>query len=85
MVIGDQCFCKWNKFESNFKKVEDYNKKIGNDKKIMKYFDQFQECIGLDLNINLVILLESGYVSVDDFSDGDELGELVSIDGKFKK
>ena len=46
LVTGDQCLCKWNKLESNFKKVEDHNKNAGNNKKTMKYFDQLQERIG---------------------------------------
>jgi len=81
MVTGDQCLRKWNKLESNFKKVEDHNKKTGNDKKTMKYFDQLQACIGSDPNINLVISLESGHVSGNDSSDDDESGELSSTDG----
>ena len=85
MVTGDQCLRKWNKLESNFKKVEDHNKKTGNDKKTMKYFDQLQECIGSDPNINPVISLESGHVSADDSSDGDESGESASTDGKPRK
>ena len=85
MVTGDQCLRKWNKLESNFKKVEDHNKKTGNDKKTMKYFDQLQACIGSDPNINPVISLESGHVSGNDSSDDDESGELSSTDGKPKK
>ena len=85
MVTGDQCFGKWNKLESNFKKVEDHNKKTGDDKKTMIYFDQLQECIGSDPNINPAISLESGHVSADGSSDGDESGESASTDRKPKK
>ena len=78
MVTGDQCLRKWNKLESTFKKVEDHNKKTGNNKKTMKYYDEIQACIGSDPNIKPVISLESGHVS-------GESGELSSADGKPKK
>lgn len=84
MVTGDQCLRKWSKLESTFKKVEDHNKKTGNNKKTMKYYDEIQACIGSDPNIKPVISLESGHVSADD-SSGDESGELSSADGKPKK
>ena len=85
MVTGDQCLRKWNKLESNLNKVEDHNKKTGKNKKTIKYFDQLQQCIGSDPNINPVISLESGHASIDDSSDGDESGESASTDGKPKK
>ena len=81
MVPGDHCLRKWNELESSFKKVEDHNKKTGNDKKTMKYFDQLQACIGSDPNINPVISLESGHVSGNDSSDDDSSGDLSSTDG----
>ena len=40
MVTGDQCQRKWNKLESKFKEIEDHNKKTGNDKKTMKFYDE---------------------------------------------
>ena len=65
-VTGDQCLHKWSKLESTFKKVEDHNNKIGNNKKkTMKYYE-IQACIGSDPNIKSVISLESGHVSADD-------------------
>ena len=84
MVIGDQCLRKWNKLESNFKKVEDHNNMTRNNKKSMKYYDQLQACIGKDPNITPVITLESGHVSGDEESSGDESGQLPSTDGKPK-
>ena len=85
LVTGDQRLRKWNKLESNFEKVEDHNKKTRNDKKTIKYFDQPQECIGSNPNINPVILLESGHVSADDSSVADESVELASTERKPKK
>lgn len=69
------------KLESTFKKVEDHNKKTGNNNKTRKYYDEIQGCIGSDPNIKPVISLGSGHVSADD-SSGDESGELPSADGK---
>lgn len=74
--------------ENKFKEIEDYNNKIGNDKRKIKFYDELFECIGLDLKVIFVIILESDYgiESVDigsiEYSDSEELSGLVYVKGK---